>query len=357
VSTTPGNGASQGTRARRQGAVTMRQVADAAGVSMQTVSNLLNGRSDHMAAETAQRIREVIEDLGYRRNFVARGLRSARAQALAFLVTDASARFLADPMTDLFLAGLGDELRDRDHGLLIQSAHPTAPFESLLAPVTDARVDGAVLFLSGPPELRAQRVERLRTLRIPTILLQEHGVHASEQPSVTAEDRSGSRALCRHLLERGHTRLHYLTASDSWSAIEERIAGFHEACAATTGDAVSGAITRRGTYAPLEAASVARDLLGSRERPTAMLCGNDLIALGVLKAARELGLRVPDDLAVAGFDDFDFAAALDPPLTTVRIPGYEMGRQAARSLLQAVDTGAPAESSTFPVEVYLRGST
>ncbi|MDX6618990.1 MAG: LacI family transcriptional regulator, partial [Gaiellales bacterium] len=85
--------------------------------------------------------------------------------------------------------------------------------------------------------------------------------------------------------------------------------------------------------------------------------GNDLVALGVLKAARELGLRVPEDLAVAGFDDFEFAAAVDPPLTTVRIPGYEMGRQAARSLLRAVESGAPAESSSFPVEVRLRGST
>lgn len=345
-------------RSRGKGrAVTMRQVAEAAGVSTQTVSNLLNGRTDHMAAGTAQRIHAVIERLDYRRNFVARGLRSARAQALAFLVTDASARFLADPMTDLFLSGLGDELRDHDYGLLIQSAHPTAPFESLLAPVTEARVDGAVLFLSGPPELRAQRVERLRALRIPTILLQEHGVPADEQPSVTAEDRIGSRELCRHLLERGHSRIHYLTAADSWSAIEERIAGFHEAFAELDGPPAQGSITHRGTYAPLAAASVARDLLSSRGRPTAVLCGNDLIALGVLKAARELGLRVPEDLAVAGFDDFDFAAALDPPLTTVRIPGYEMGRQAARSLLRAVESGAPAESSAFPVEVRLRGST
>ena len=119
---------------------------------------------------------------------------------------------------------------------------------------------------------------------------------------------------------------------------------------------MSGAITRRGSYSPLEAATLARDLLRGREPPTAILCGNDLIALGVLKAARELGMRVPQDLAVAGFDDFDFAEALDPPLTTVRIPGYEMGRQAARSLVHAVETGTAPESHTFPVEVCLRGS-
>jgi DNA-binding LacI/PurR family transcriptional regulator len=351
-----GNGGETVSKERGR-AVTMRQVAEAAGVSTQTVSNLLNGRTDHLATETAQRIHAVIERLDYRRNFVARGLRSARAQALAFLVTDASARFLADPMTDLFLAGLGDELRDSDYGLLIQSAHPNAPFESLLAPATEARVDGAVLFLSGPPELRAQRVDRLRTLRIPTILLQEHGVPGDQQPSVTSDDRFGSRALCRHLLERGHRRIDYLSAADSWSAIEERIAGFHDALAEADDQLVRGTITLRGTYAPLDAASVARDLLSLPDRPTAMLCGNDLVALGVLKAARELGLRVPEDLAVAGFDDFDFAAALDPPLTTVRIPGYEMGRQAARSLLRAVESRAPAESCAFPVEVRLRGST
>lgn len=340
-----------------RGAVTMRQVAEAAGVSMQTVSNLLNGRTDHMAAETAQRIHTIIDRLGYRRNFVARGLRSARVQALAFLVTDASAHYLADPMIDLFLAGLGDELREHDYGLLIQSAHPTAPFDSLLAPLTEARVDGAVLLLSGSPELRAQRVERLRALRIPAILLQEHGVDDAVLPSVSAQDRVGSRDLCGHLIERGHTRIDYLTAADSWSAIEERIAGFHEAFEEAGAQARRGSITLRGTYAPLEAANAARDLLSARDRPTAILCGNDLVALGVLKAARELGLRVPEDVAVAGFDDFEFAAAVDPPLTTVRMPGYEMGRQAARSLVRAVDAGEAAESSSFPVEVRLRGST
>jgi DNA-binding LacI/PurR family transcriptional regulator len=332
----------------------MRQVADAAGVSLQTVSNLINGRTTHMTPATEQRVRGIIEELGYRPNLAARSLRSARIQALAFLVVDASARFLADPMTDLFLAGLGDELRERDHALLIQACPPSERFEGLLAPLVEGRADAAALFLSGPPPLRAAMVDRLGLLETPTILLQEH--HAGGHPAITATDRDGSRELCRHLLLRGHERLAFLTAADSWSAIEERIAGFEDAHREAGLRPAGTAVVRRGTYAPLAAAQATRALLRGRGRPTALLCGNDLVALGALKAAREAGLRVPDDLAVAGFDDFEFAAAVDPPLTTVRIPGYEMGRQAARSLLQASASGTPAGSHSFPVEVQLRAS-
>ena len=333
----------------------MRDVATEAEVSVQTVSNVINGRSGHMTSETEARVRAVIDRLGFRPNPVARGLRSQRVETLAFIVLDASSRFLADPMTDLFLAGLGDELRDSRNGLLIRADHPGAELEQILEPVIEGRVDGAVLSLSGEPKLRAAYVERLQAVEQPLLLLQEHGVDG-DVASVSAEDRSGSREICLHLIALGHERIGFITAAQSWSAIEERIAGYREAHAEAGLPFEDTLIRRTGDFKPLDAAAGASDLLDLHPRVTAVMCGNDLVALGAIKAARERGLDVPGDLAVAGFDDFDFAAAVDPPLTTVRIPGYEMGRYAAATLLEAVASGDRPQGRIFDTDVLLRGS-
>src|SRR5262245_45401120 len=131
--------------------VTMREVAKAADVSVQTVSNLLNGRVNQMTPETQLRIRTVMDGLGYHPNSAARGLRSARSQTIGFLILDDAARYLADPMTDLFMSGLGDVLRDRGFALLIQASTLANPIDQLLRPLHEGRVDGAVVSLSGPP--------------------------------------------------------------------------------------------------------------------------------------------------------------------------------------------------------------
>jgi DNA-binding LacI/PurR family transcriptional regulator len=333
----------------------MRDVASQAEVSVQTVSNVINGRSGHVTTATEARVREVIDRLGFRPNPVARGLRSARLETLAFILLDPASRFLADPMTDLFLAGLGDELRDRDNGLLIRSDTPGARLEDILEPVIEGRVDGAILCLSGEPSLRARYIEQLETFEQPFLLLQEH-LSGDTVSSVSAEDRFGARELCRHLIGRGHERIGFVTAAQSWSAIEERIEGYREAQAEAGLEPDDSLVRRAGDFKALDAAVCAGDLLELHPRVTAVMCGNDLIALGVIKAARERGLRVPEDVAVTGFDDFEFAAAMDPALTTVRIPGYEMGRHAAAALLDAVGGSARPESRMFGTDVLLRGS-
>lgn len=334
----------------------MRDVAREAGVSVQTVSNVVHGRSQHMTSETEAHVREIIDRLGFRPNSVARGLRSARTQTLAFVVLDPSARFLADPMTDLFLSGLGDELRDRSHGLLIRSSGPDASLDSLIEPITDGRVDGGVLFLSGSPEQRMAYIEQLSgSLSLPCLLLQEHDA-GGLLPAVCADDRTGSREICRHLISLGHQRIGFLTASRGWSAIEERIAGYREAHEEAGIASDPALLVRAGDFKPMDASAAAADLLDRHPRATAVMCGNDLIALGVMKAARDRGLSLPEDLAVAGFDDFDFAGAVDPPLATVRIPGYEMGRYAAASIIDAFDNGEPPASRSFQTEVFLRRS-
>ena len=336
--------------------VTMRDVAEAAGVSVQTVSNVVNGRSRRMTQETEQRVRVLLEELQFRPNLIARGLRSSQTQTIAFLVLDPAPHFLADPMTDQFLAGLGDEVRERSHALLISAARPGVGFESLVQPLIEGRADGGIVYLSGDRALRRTYLERLRGLSQPYALLQEHRVPIDESPAICAEDREGSRTLCQHLIRQGHVRIGFLTGAHSWSAIDERIDGYREAHAEAGLEVDERLVVQAGEFMPPEAAVAAADLLDRHSRPTAVMCGNDLVALGVAKAARDRGLTVPSDLAITGFDDFDFAQAVDPPLTTVRIPGYEMGRYAATALIDAVESGRRVDGRRFDTEVFLRAS-
>lgn len=345
-----------GSAERPRGRVTMRHVATAAGVSIQTVSNVINGRSARTAPETAARVRAVLEELQFHPNVAARSLRSARSRTLAFLVLDAAPRFLADPTIDQFLAGLGDETRDRAYAVLINGGRPGIAFEALVEPLMQARADGGIVLLSGDAALRRHYRERLSELTTPYLLLQEHSVEGLNEPSVYADDREGSRKLCEHLIATGHTRIGFLTAAYSWSAIEERIDGYRDAHRAAGLELDESLIVRAGEFGALEAAVAASDLLERASRPTAVMCGNDLVALGVAKAARDRALRIPDTLAITGFNDFDFARAVDPPLTTTRIPGYDMGRHAAAALIEGVERNRAIRSRRFPTEVFLRGS-
>lgn len=334
----------------------MRDVAEAAGVSVQTVSNLVNGRTNQMTPETQTRLREVMERLGYYPNSAARGLRSARSQTIGFLILDESTRFLADPMTDLFMSGLGDVLRDQNYALLIQASRSDRPIDQLLAPLHEGRVDGAVVFLSGPASTRARYVQQLRKLPVPMLLLQEHELLESDVPVIAADDFGGARDLCRHLLAAGHRRVAFLSASHRWSAIEARHRGYHAAHVEAELQVDPTLTVWQGKFDAISASESAAVLLDSVAPPDAVMCANDLVALGVLKAARDRGLRVPDDLAVTGFDDFDFAAAVSPPLTTVSIPGYEMGRLAARVMIDSGDDGIASTQHMFSTQLQIRES-
>jgi DNA-binding LacI/PurR family transcriptional regulator len=333
----------------------MKDVAASAGVSIQTVSNFVNGRFGLMTSDTRSRVDEAMQEQGYHPNVAARSLRSARTHALAFLVLDEGARFLADPMTDLIIAGIGDTARDQAYGLLIQAAKPKGPEPALLDPLLGHRVDGAFLFLSGEPDLRRWYVNRLLELGFNFVIFED--VEDPRVASVTAGNRDGARRLTEHLIERGHRRIGFLATGVPWPMIEERIAGYREALR-TAGIAAAPELEMtKGVWSAASGEEMATQLLGLERPPTAIMGGNDLLAIGAIAAVRNQGLSVPDDVAVSGFDDFDFSQYVDPPLTTVSIPGYEMGRRAAEGLIAQLEGRQAAESRVeLPVELCLRES-
>ncbi len=331
-------------------------MAAGAGVSYQTVSNYVNGRYHLMAEETRERVGRELDRLGYRPNAAARSLRARRSMTLGFLVLDEGARFLADPMTDLILAGIGDVARDSGYSLLIQAARPDPEhLDGLFAPLLEERVDGAFVFLSGSPSIRRRTIGRLAELGFDAVVFEEAPA-GLPLISVTADNRDGARRLTEHLVGAGHRRIAFISTRLPWPMVEARLVGYREGLATAGLEPLELAA---GIWDPADGARMADELLGAAEPPTAIVCGNDLLALGAMQAARLRGLRIPDDVAVAGFNDFEFAQYTDPPLTTVRVPGYDLGRAGAERLvaqLAGADVPTGGDRVVLPVELKLRGS-
>jgi LacI family transcriptional regulator len=337
---------------------TQRDVAAAANVSVQTVSNLFTGRRHHLSAATEERILGVIEQLGYTPNSTARGLRSRSTRMLAFVIGDASEDFLGDPFTDRLLSGVGAVLRTRDYALVVDSYRPGGSANVATRHLAEGRVDAALVMVSGGVDERRRVVRELEGTRGRFLLLQEHSdlTTSTDRPvwSVSADDFTGSRALTRHLLGRGHELVTFLGTREQWSALEQRTDGYLAAMA-EAGLADRAAVLLADDFSARAGLAAGRALLDRPIPPTAIMCGNDSLALGVLRAARECGVPVPGRLAVTGFNDFAFAEFTDPPLTTVSLPGDAMGRLAATMLL---DPTPPAPAAVvLDVELRLRGST
>lgn len=336
----------------------MREVAERAGVSIQTVSNVVNGRA-LMSEVTRLRVRHAIEELGYAPNHHARGLRQRSSKTLAFVVVDPAERFLADEFHDLVLAGISDALRDRNYSLLIQQLlDPHTPLYEL-APLAEGRVDGAIvtgssplLGAAAPPTMSAAR--RRGGPRVPLVVLEQQ---ASDPAicAVLAENHRGATALAEHMIDRGRTRFAFVRGMGNWPAVEARQAG------------LEGALAQHGLrcdhvvscpWDPQAAYQAVLPLLHAHPHLDAIIAANDVLALGALKAARVTGRAVPGDMAVAGFDDFAFSTCIDPALTTVKVPGYEMGRTAAEMILAHLANGSfPQQQIAFPTTLIARESS
>ncbi len=323
---------------------------------MQTVSNVSRGQYELMTSATRERVEAAMLEVGYHPNLTARGLRRSRTQTLGFLVLDQSPSFLADPLTALLVAGVGDVARDADYGVLIQAERPLDENRALLRPLLEGRVDAAAVLMSGDPALRARYVQELRKIGAIFTIFDE----VIEDPlvcGVRSTERDAARALTELLLERGHEHIAFVAARLPWPVVEQRHLGYRDALAAAGRKPHPDHELFEATWQAEGGRLMAAKLLRLVERPTAIMCGSDVLAVGAISAAREAGLRVPDDVAITGFDDFEFSEHVDPPLTTVRVPAYEMGRVAAQMLIGALD-GKPLESphAVLESELVVRAS-
>lgn len=335
---------------------TLKDVAREAGVSAQTVSNVVNERTV-VREETRSRVLETIDRLGYRPNLAARGLRRRQSRTIAFLVVDPSPRYLADPFHGSVLTGLAEVARERGYGLVIQGSPPGGGNGRALFDVfRRGQIDGAVVTLGGTTTERRHHLADLRRGGGPFVLLEQAVAARDDAAGVLGRNRRGAEDATRHLLAAGHRHLGFVIPGLPWPAVEERVRGFRAALDGHRGR-VRGHVSPCGPESPEAAREATEALLRRHPAVTAVLGANDLLAVGVLHAARRLGRRCPDELAVVGFDDFDIARWMQPSLTTVRLPGDEMGRRAAELLIARLQSGRfPRRRIDVPTELVIRES-
>ena len=198
-----------------------------AGVSIQTVSNVVHSRTDAMTPDTRQRVLEAIRTLQYQPNSQAQGLRARRTNTLAFLLLDPDPRYLADPMTDLVISGVGAVARERGYMMLVHARRPEQVDYSLFDPLQQNRVDGALLMLSGDPSLRLQYVKEMQRLTPNFVLFED--IDDPSVTSVTADNRRGAYDMTSRLIGRGHGRIAFIASAVSWPMIEQRFHGYRAA--------------------------------------------------------------------------------------------------------------------------------
>jgi LacI family transcriptional regulator len=330
--------------------VGIKDVAREAGVSLGTVSNVLN-RPEVVAEATRSRVLEVIDSLGYVRAEGARQLRGWASRVLAVMVLD-----LANPFFTALASGVEQAAREADLGVMVcTGAHEPAEAARHLSLITSHRIRGVVL-ASG--EGVGRTVAAFRRSAVP-FLLADHNTPQPAACSVGIDDVAGGHAAVRHLIERGHRSIAYISGPDRLQQVRDRRRG---ALGAVSEAGLPSAALRElpcDTLTVSAGKDAGHRLLGMPERPTAVFCANDLLALGVLQALYEAGLRVPEDIAVVGYDDIEFAASAVVPLTSVRRPAVAMGRQAGRLLIADTASGSPHEHAhvVLQPELVVRRST
>ncbi len=328
--------------------ITMADVARRAGVSKTTVSRVLNGKDD-LDPSTAARVRQVVEELGYVPSAGAVSLARGRTRVIGMLVPS-----LTWPWVGEVLQGVVDVVEAEGYGLLLFSA--SRGEESIVrfaSKVSAKSFDGLVAI---EPEGTLDYLAELHRKGLPVVLIDDRG-HRPQFPSVSPTNREGAASAARHLLELGRRRPVIVTGPANLGCTEDRLEGFAVVYqeAGITVDrtcVVDGDFTFEGGREAIAA------LLAAGVEFDAVFAQNDLSAAGVLRALADASLRVPDDVAVIGFDDVPLASYTDPPLTTVRQELREMGETAAHMLLSCFDgTHMPTAPVMLPTTLIVRGTT
>jgi LacI family transcriptional regulator len=335
-------------------AVTIRDVARQAGVSLSTVSQVLNGRPGYASATTRDRVLEVARELGYRPNALARGLVTSRTGTLGIVITDITRAFFTQ------VVGSIEQVASRQgYSVLLACADGIQPEQTALETFLDKRVDG-IICMSSSVESGAEHILQVTRLGVPLVVI-NRPLHTSELNQIAWDDIEIGRRATEHLISLGHRRIAHVSGAlhqPVRRSAADRVAGYKQALNAA-GLPVDPALIVDGRYDYQAAFAACARLFDRPNPPTAVFAASDSMAVAIVNALHRRGLRVPDDVSVVGANDDQFAVHVEPPLTTVRLPVTAAGRRAAELILAAI--GAPA--STEPVsemlasELIVRGST
>ena len=328
----------------------LKDVAERAGVHPGTASRALNPATQGLVSEaTVRAVREAAKALDYRPNPMARGLKTNKTMMVGIVVPD-----LSNPLFPPIVRGAEEVLSRGGYSTVIADTDNDVDREvEAIAALRARQVDGLLVASAHRSD---PAVVNAAGQGVPLVLLNRRAEGASI-PTVASDDRSGIEQAVRHLVALGHSRIAHLPGPSSLSTGFERARAFRYVLGELGGDLASTLTEECETYSVRAGERAAHALL-ERAQPTAILAGNDQIAVGVLDALRARGLRCPEDVSVVGYNDMTFMDKLSPPLTTVRVPHAAIGVEAAQILVRWLTQGPPGVSLvSLPVELVVRGST
>jgi LacI family transcriptional regulator len=331
--------------------VTLKDVAERAGVDVSTASRALSpDRSSLVNPATRRRVVEAAETLGYRVNLQASSLRRGRTGTVGVIVAD-----LGNPFIGPVLRGVASALGSRDLlPIMTESRDSSEELDRICHKLLAQRVDGLITTAG---RYQDRPLLKRVALEVPTVLAVRQ-LPGSGIPAITHDDVAGGRMAAEHLLSLGHTHLAQLMGpNDIWS-FESRAIGFREAATAAGATCID---IESSVRLPTREAGIvlAHELLGrAGPTPTAIFAHNDTIAIGALGALREGGIECPRDISIVGYNDVPLTDHLNPPLTTIRLPGHELGRLAAELMVNRIDgTEATTNAVVLAPELIVRAST
>lgn len=327
---------------------TMRDVAEKAGVSLTTVSHVIN-HTRFVSDDVTERVHNAMEELNYRPNELARSLRRGQTNTLGLILPDSANPYFAEigHAIEATSSSLG-------YNVILCNTHGAEDKEQhYINVLRNKQVDGILFVATGD---KTNSISETLGENFP-ILLVDRELVGVRTDVIIVDNHQGGLLATRHLLELGHRRIACISGPSRLRPSSERISGYTQALE-EAGLAFDPELFRMGDFHPSSGYQATLALLAVADPPTAVFTCNDLMAIGVIRAASELGRRVPDDLALVGFDDIELASYTIPPLTTISQPIDRMGDLAARTLIQRIEEDglqAPTRQ-LLPVELVVRGS-
>lgn len=334
-------------RTNLAGDITIFDVADEAGVSYSTVSRVINNKGN-VNPDKRERVLRAMAQLGYVGNASARSLAGGSAHVIGLLVDNLNTSYMGE-----IIRGIDDALEANNYDLMLYTTHRRKTKESAyVTKLTRNFASGLLLIL---PRNAKAYLETLHQRRFPHVLVDYQGYN-QPVPSIITTNWKGAYDATTYLIELGHRRIGFITGTIEFGCAQDRLAAY-QAALKDHGLPVDPELIGEGDFLQPQGYQCAQELLSLAEPPTAIFASNDVMAFGAMEAARERGLRIPDDLSIVGFDDIPQAAHVHPTLSTVRQPLEEMGHSAATLLLKYIANPlAEIERVELPTELVIRQS-
>ncbi len=324
---------------------TIRDVSKVAGVSVATVSRAMT-RPEKVSEKTRKKVLAAVAETNYKPDVLARNFTTRKSRTIVVLVPD-----ISNPFFSRVIRGIEHAAQRVGYSVLLGDTRGDPAIEDSYASMVEARLADGIIQLNG--RLPFDGVEEKT---VPLVNACDC-VERDDIPTIALENAKAAKAMTQHLLSLGHKRIAVVKGPNTSSLTKERLRGYAEALA-DAGVELDNSLIAGGDFSAASGGSAATHLLSLQQKPTAIFCFNDEMAMGVLHYAKQLGFSVPDDVSVVGFDDIQFAQYCDPPLTTIRQPAENFGSKAMTILLGMLQGEEPAAMRQYlPYEVVIRQSS